>query len=161
MNETKICNGTYTHPRGIELPLSEFYVSNATRDGYRPYCKACTTAINSGARRRRKKQLKLEQMKAEGRLLQAGEPTPENPARPDQVDSDFILGEALGLYYLTEDLDQRVKLLEMMAKHSPAMKESNKPKDKTAIMNALIESLKREEKAEVLRDGIDESDDDA
>jgi hypothetical protein len=123
------CKHPTKHPQGLALPISEFFKNKITKDGLSPICKQC----DYDAKRRMKQR-------------SIGEDTKETEGA---VDPKFILNEAITLYGETTRIEQKIKLLELMAKYSPEMKNA-KPQDKVALMASLMESLKKEKATDAI-----------
>ncbi len=147
----KRCSGKNpaTHEYHAELPVSEFFKLASRKDGLAIYCKQCQYEHSNRCKRGKRKALQIERgfIPEQQADIQA-DITPGKASKKDKelVSSTFILTEAKTLYFATPPpkLEQKIKLLELMAKYSPEMKNA-KPQDKVALMAAMMESLAKEQ----------------
>lgn len=123
------------HEPGAMLPLAKFHKNAHTKDGLMAICKDC----DNDARRQSYHDGKRKELFAGG----------DAQAEEGLIDPKFIIAECVKLYSETTRIEQKIKLLELMAKYSPEMKNA-KPQDRTALMASLMESLKKEKATDAI-----------
>lgn len=123
------------HEPGAMLPLDRFRKNATTKDGLSAICKDC----DNDSHREHYQREKRKELFAGG----------DAQAEEGLIDPKFIIAECVKLYSETTRIEQKIKLLELMAKYSPEMKNA-KPQDRTALMASLMESLKKEKATDAI-----------
>lgn len=146
----KRCHGNVGHEQDAMLPVDDFYNSKTGKNGKDILCKKCRNAATSACGKRKTQRLQLERSFIPEQLADI---KPDTSSKKDKelVSSTFILTEAKALYFAKPEprLEQKIKLLELMAKYSPEMKNA-KPQDKVALMAAMMESLAKEQQTDAI-----------